>query len=955
MKQAKRKGSGKKPRLGKAKLPYQKRLTLGFAKVEKDLSWLMGAFQELLSELGEEKIEKALPFRHGASAELPPIEKGKVTRAYSIAFGLLNVAEEATAAAMRGMNEAINGPAHEPGSWAQALRLMKAEGVDADTLESDLPTLRVEPVLTAHPTEARRRSVLGCMQEIYGILVERSRYGEKHPGERDRRVRLKVVLERWWRTEEVRTQRPTVDMEREGVIHCLAGSMAQSIAETDRRLRDAWILAGLGKGGPIHPAIRPQLSFGTWVGGDRDGHPLVTPQTTEFSLRQYREASLRLLASSLEKLASRLTLSRKYHGIPPELEKWIGDWRKRVEPEIQSAVGIYQEEPWREAVLLMRHYLPRVGEGKYGYVQPEDLILDLGVVRRSLIAVGASRLAASEVDPVIRIVEVFGFHLAAMDIRQNSGRHDEAIEELEAVLGTQSKIPYRTRPESERRALLEGWLKKTPWSAEEAMSAGPAAAEVIGTYQTLTRHAKSHGIDGLGLSIISMTRDVSDLLAIHVFCRAAGLTRPGEDGSEVCPLPITPLFETLADLQAAPRVVTEFLQHPVTQKTIKVLAQQEAQLALRKRVALVDPGEGEVVLPMQSPPILRVMIGYSDSNKDAGILASQWALHRGQRAIRNAAKEQGVSARFFHGRGGTVSRGAGPTHRFLEALPKGTLSGDLRVTEQGEVIGQKYGTVATAAYNLELLLAGTALSSLSLSSARDDEPKMAEVFEHLSAASTKSYRVLIEEPGFLEFFRQATPIDVVERSTIGSRPSRRTGSAGWADLRAIPWVFSWSQSRFFLPGWYGAGSALQELAQEHPKLFRILRERVKEWPFARYVFNNLESGLASADLEVGQWYADLVKDPKLRKRILGLVEREFGAVKEGLSQLFPDSWAKRRPRFRFTVERRVRPLRALHHWQVDLLRRWRSVEETGSGDAEVLLGELRQTIAAIAAGLRTTG
>ena len=955
MKQAKRKGSGKKPRLGKAKLPYQKRLTLGFAKVEKDLSWLMGAFQELLSELGEEKIEKALPFRHGASAELPPIEKGKVTRAYSIAFGLLNVAEEATAAAMRGMNEAINGPAHEPGSWAQALRLMKAEGVDADTLEADLPTLRVEPVLTAHPTEARRRSVLGCMQEIYGILVERSRYGEKHPGERDRRVRLKVVLERWWRTEEVRTQRPTVDMEREGVIHCLAGSMAQSIAETDRRLRDAWILAGLGKGGPIHPAIRPQLSFGTWVGGDRDGHPLVTPETTEFSLRQYREASLRLLASSLEKLASRLTLSRKYHGIPPELEKWIGDWRKRVEPEIQSAVGIYQEEPWREAVLLMRHYLPRVGEGKYGYVQPEDLILDLGVVRRSLIAVGASRLAASEVDPVIRIVEVFGFHLAAMDIRQNSGRHDEAIEELEAVLGTQSKIPYRTRPESERRALLEGWLKKTPWSAEEAMSAGPAAAEVIGTYQTLTRHAKSHGIDGLGLSIISMTRDVSDLLAIHVFCRAAGLTRPGEDGSEVCPLPITPLFETLADLQAAPRVVTEFLQHPVTQKTIKVLAQQEAQLALRKRVALVDPGEGEVVLPMQSPPILRVMIGYSDSNKDAGILASQWALHRGQRAIRNAAKEQGVSARFFHGRGGTVSRGAGPTHRFLEALPKGTLSGDLRVTEQGEVIGQKYGTVATAAYNLELLLAGTALSSLSLSSARDDEPKMAEVFEYLSAASTKSYRVLIEEPGFLEFFRQATPIDVVERSTIGSRPSRRTGSAGWADLRAIPWVFSWSQSRFFLPGWYGAGSALQELAQEHPKLFRILRERVKEWPFARYVFNNLESGLASADLEVGQWYADLVKDPKLRKRILGLVEREFGAVKEGLSQLFPDSWAKRRPRFRFTVERRVRPLRALHHWQVDLLRKWRSVEETGSGDAEVLLGELRQTIAAIAAGLRTTG
>jgi len=955
MKPAKRKRPERRATLGKAKLPYQKRLSLGFAKVEKDLGWLMGAFQELLSELGEEKIEKALPFRHGASGDLPPIGKGKVTRAYSIAFGLLNVAEEAAAAAMRGMNEAINGPAHEPGSWAQALRILRAEGVDADALQADLPTLRVEPVLTAHPTEARRRSVLACMQEIYGILVERSRYGENHPGERDRRSKLKVVLERWWRTEEVRTQRPTVDMEREGVIHCLAGSMAQSIAETDRRLQDAWVLAGLGKGGPIHPAVRPQLSFGTWVGGDRDGHPLVTPETTEFSLLQYREASLRLLGNSLERLASRLTLSRKYHGIPPELERWIGDWRKRVDPKIQSLVGIYQEEPWREAVLLMRNYLPGTVEGTQGYAQPEDLILDLGVVRRSLIAVGASRLAAAEVDPVIRIVEVFGFHLAALDIRQNSARHDEAIEELEALSKGASKAPYRSRPESERRALLESWLERVPWTTEEALTAGPAAKEVIGTYQTLARHGRVHGIDGLGLSIISMTRDVSDLLAIHVFSRAAGLARPGEDGSEVCPLPITPLFETLADLQAAPRVVTEFLQHPVTQKTIKVLAQQEAHMALRKRVALVDPGEGAVVLPVQPPPVLRVMIGYSDSNKDAGILASQWALHRGQRDIQNAAKEQGVSARFFHGRGGTVSRGAGPTHRFLEALPRGTLTGDLRVTEQGEVIGQKYGTVATAAYNLELLLAGTALSSLSLHSAKEDEPKMTEVFEVLSEASTKAYRALIEQPGFLDFFRQATPIDVVERSTIGSRPSRRTGSAGWADLRAIPWVFSWSQARFFLPGWYGAGSALQELAQDHPKLFRSLREHVREWPFARYVFNNLESGLASADLEVGRWYAELVQDPKLRKRILVHLEKEFTAVKNGLSELFPDSLAKRRPRFRFTVERRVRPLRALHQWQVELLGKWRRLEESGSGDGELLLGELRQTIAAIAAGLRTTG
>lgn len=945
----------KKVPLGKVKLPYAKRLSLGFAKVEKDLSWLMGCFGEMLHELGEEKVEGTLPFRDPQGTALPKIEKGKVTRAYSIAFGLLNVAEEVSAAAMRGLNETINGSEHEPGSWAQALHLLKAEKVEAEVIAAELPTLRVEPVLTAHPTEARRRSVLACMQEIYGILLERSGHGKRDLQEKERRSKLKVVLERWWRTEEVRTQRPTVDMEREGVIHCLAGSMAESIAATDRRLQDAWVHAGLGAGGPVHPAVRPTLCFGTWVGGDRDGHPLVTPATTELSLRQYREASLRLLSSSLEKLGARLTLSRKYHGIPPELDKWLGDWRKRISPAQAAAVAIYQEEPWREAVLLMRHHLPGEGESEKGYQQPEDLILDLGVVRRSLIEVGAGRLAAAEVDSMIRLVEVFGFHLAAMDIRQNSGRHDEAIEELEALLGQTGLIPYGRRPENERRKCIEGWLKKTPWSVEEAMRAGPAAAEVVGTYLTLAGHARHHGIEGLGLSIISMTRDVSDLLIVHVFCRVAGLTRPGADGSEVCPLPITPLFETLADLEAAPRVVSEFLAHPVTQKTIVVLAAQEAQLVLRRRVALVDPQEGTVVLPMQPPPILRVMIGYSDSNKDAGILASQWALHRSQRAIQQAAKEQGVSARFFHGRGGTVSRGAGPTHRFLEALPSGTLLGDLRVTEQGEVIGQKYGTVATATYNLELLLAGTAWSSLSWRSGREDDPRLAEVFELLAAASLKSYRGLVQEAGFVEFFRQATPIDAVERSTIGSRPARRTGAASWADLRAIPWVFSWSQARFFLPAWYGAGKALSEIEREHPKLFRVLQAKVKEWPFARYVFNNLESGLASADLEVSHWYADLVPDLELRNRILGLIETEFSLVKEGLKMLFPDSLAKRRPRFRFTVERRVQTLRALHAWQVKVLRDWRAQEERGSNEAEPLLGELRQTIAAIAAGLRTTG
>ncbi|MEY5063117.1 MAG: hypothetical protein RLZZ112_1081, partial [Verrucomicrobiota bacterium] len=939
-----------RPKLGKARLPYKERLKRGFARVERDLSWMMGIFRELLDELGEKEAGDALPWVHGAK-HLPPIKEGKITRAYAIACGLLNLAEEVAAAAMRQLNEAINGPQHEPGSWAQALCRLKGSGETAEHLAATLPTLRVEPVLTAHPTEARRRSILACMQEIHGILLERGGQSGKDGSDRERRDHLKTVLERWWRTEEVRTQRPTVDMEREGVIHCLAGSMARSIAETDRRLRDAWQIAGFGLGGPVHPAVRPVLSFGTWVGGDRDGHPLVTPEVTGQSLELYRNAAVQLIASGLERLASHLTLSRKYHGIPAELEKWLPEWRRLAGPEAEAEVSVYQEEPWREAVLLMRR---RLLATSLGYRQPDDLILDLGVVRRALLDVGAHRLAAAEVDTMIRLIEIFGFHLAVLDIRQNSHRHDEAIEELQAKAGDRGK-PYRQLDEKERRQLLDGWWENPPWNTESALAAGPAAREVIGTYQVLGRHVESHGSDGVGLSIVSMTRDVSDLMAVHLFARVAGLRVSDEEGRRVCPLPVTPLFETLEDLERAPRVVSEFLQHPIAKKALKVLAHRESETDRRRRLALVDPGEGAVVLPTEPPPVLRVMIGYSDSNKDAGLLSSQWALHRSQREILKAAKEQGVAARFFHGRGGTVSRGAGPTHRFLEALPRGTLSGDLRVTEQGEVIGQKYGTVATAAHNLELLLAGTTLTSLLPEDSVEDDPAMAEIFEILSGESMRSYRGLIETPGFLEYFRQATPIDAVERSTIGSRPARRTGAADFRDLRAIPWVFSWSQARFFLPGWYGAGTAVRKLAKEEPKLFRRMRDRLASWPFAKYVFNNLESGIASADLEVSQGYVELVKDKNLREGITRMIRDEFAEVRAGLTELFQKPLADRRPRFRYTVERRVVPLRALHERQIFLLREWRRAEETKNPAAEGLLADLRGSIAAIAAGLRTTG
>jgi phosphoenolpyruvate carboxylase len=349
----------------------------------------------------------------------------------------------------------------------------------------------------------------------------------------------------------------------------------------------------------------------------------------------------------------------------------------------------------------------------------------------------------------------------------------------------------------------------------------------------------------------------------------------------------------------------------------------------------------------------QVMVGYSDSNKDAGILASQWALHRAQAQLAEVGREFGVQVRFFHGRGGTVSRGAGPTHRFLDALPQGTQGGDIRLTEQGETIAQKFGNASTAAYNLELLLAGvTATATLHAHRAAEPHP-LTPLVAKMAETSRAAYRRLLEADGFLEFYRQATPIDALEHSRIGSRPSRRTGTHTLADLRAIPWVFSWNQSRFYVPGWMGAGSALAALGESE---FAQLAAQLRSWPFLHYVITNVESSIASTDRELMRAYADLVDDNEVRDRIFKLILEEWELTRAMLDRLRGGAMAARRPRMWKTLELRAQALRILHHQQIDLLRRWRGLQDRGEdAAANALLPDLLLSINAIASGLRTTG
>jgi phosphoenolpyruvate carboxylase len=465
------------------------------------------------------------------------------------------------------------------------------------------------------------------------------------------------------------------------------------------------------------------------------------------------------------------------------------------------------------------------------------------------------------------------------------------------------------------------------------MQVGPEGDAVLGCYHVLVEHLRVHGPDGLGALIVSMTRSLSDLLVIYLFGREVGLHINTPDGP-ACPLPVTPLFETIDDLRRSPDILAGFLDHPFTRRS---LAAQSAHAG-------------------SDHPAQQVMIGYSDSNKDGGICASLWSLYRAQQALARIGRDRGVRVRFFHGRGGTISRGAGPTHRFVKALPAGTINGDLRVTEQGEVIAKKYANRITAADNLELLLAGVSRATLlhryRFESSHPLEPTMDRLADH----SRQIYTALLRTEGFVSFFRQATPIDAIEESRIGSRPARRTGQQTLADLRAIPWVFSWGQARFYLSGWYGIGSALEELRAHHPQTFAAVQEHLLTWPPLHYALSNAATSVATADEDVMAAYAGLVENADLREGIMGMILVEYATTRRMLEQVYGGALAERRPNVHAMMQMRRDALRALHLEQIDLLRRWRSRNQASDLEAAAaLLSRLLLTVNAIANGLGSTG
>jgi phosphoenolpyruvate carboxylase len=909
-------------------------LARGLKKVDKDLDFMMTCFVEVLEQLDHKDLAGTLPWMGKRKLRGVQLFSYRGVQAYSIAFQLLNMVEENASAQSKRLREDKHGLASDPGSWGRALRALADAGLTDKQIAKRLNRMRVEPVLTAHPTEAKRATVLEIHREIYKLLVRRENNMWTAAEQRAIREEIKVALERLWRTGEFYHQKPDVQSELRNINYFLSKVFPDAVVSMDLRLRQAWEEAGFDPDRVEHPDSLPQVVLGTWVGGDRDGHPLVTAEVTTRALNLFRSTAIAICNERLETLGQRLSLGDHLQEPPAvfirQVEKHAAAHGEAGEAAIKRNVG----ETWRQYVNLIHLRLPNpVGALGHGqHPTPEGVIADLLFLRETQIEVGAGRIARAELDPLLRFLRTFGFHMAVLDIRQNSAFHDKAIGQLLAATG-QADAHFAQWDESRRLGFLDSELRSTRPFMREQASIGPEADAVVACHRALATHIDHYGSAGLGSLIVSMTRSVSDLLSVYLLAREAGLTAGGSDDA-YCLLPVVPLFETIGDLERSTGIMDAFLSHPMTQRTLKA----------RRDAGLTDG------LTQQ------VMIGYSDSNKDGGILASLWNLYRAQQNLAAVGEKHGVRIVFFHGRGGTISRGAGPTHRFIDALPQGSIQGEMRVTEQGESITQKYANHITAVNNLELLTAGVTQNTFLHDVAVRSEAAQAKVMDRLAEFSREAYQDLITTPRFIDFFRQATPIDVIEASRIGSRPSRRTGAASLEDLRAIPWVFAWSQARFYLSGWYGVGSALARLKEEDPKGFEVIRKNYDDWPPLRYMLKNASTSVLASNRSMMKLYGGLVTDKKLRGLFLNRILAEHGLARKMLDELSGSKLSEGRPRLRKVIALREEAIDLLHEQQVALLKDWRKkVADGDRKEAEALLPQMLLSLNAIAAGLQATG
>ncbi|HZX72334.1 MAG TPA: phosphoenolpyruvate carboxylase [Rhodanobacter sp.] len=833
-------------------------------------------------------------------ADLDAAHAEALARAFATYFQAVNTAERVHRIRRR-RDYQREGNQVQPESLLDALGKLKEQGVGADELLGWLDRLWIEPVFTAHPTEAVRRSLLEKEQAIVRSLVD-GFDPERTPQERaadDERIYM--ALSAGWQTAEASPIRPTVQDEHHHVGFYLANPLYRVVPALYEALDDA-LQSIYG----VAVALPRLLGFATWVGGDMDGNPNVGADTIAASLATQRAQVIEHYLADVATLARLLSQTESRVAVAPALQQRLADYRERFPQAAAKIRPRHADMPYRCLLTLIGARLgASLDDAAEGYASAAELLVDLRLIDDSLIEHRGLHAGAYAVRRLIRRVSTFGLHLARLDVRQDSRVHDDA---LAALFDDQD---WAGRSADQRTQQLRDYASG---SARFAISHAEVVTALYDVFATVGDTRRRYGSEAVGLYVISMARSAADVLAVLALARYGGLIQ-----DDSVPLNIAPLFETVDDLTNAPATLQALLDDPVYRR----------HLAARKDQQWV-------------------MLGYSDSGKDGGTLASRWGLQRAQVELLEVANQAGIQLAFFHGRGGSASRGGVRLAPALMSSPRGSVAGVLRVTEQGEVIHRKYGIRALALRNLEQTVSAVLRASLR---PREDDPREQRwrtQMDALSANSRATYRAFVEHPHFVDYFRSATPIDVIERMTLGSRPASRRSMRGVQDLRAIPWVFAWTQCRSILPGWYGLGSALEQGVREFGE--DAMAEIARDWPFFSNMLDDVEMVLAKCDLEIAAAFSRL--SGPLHDEMFGLIRSEFERTRRELLQLKGHHTVLQdAPRLAASIRLRNPYVDPMSLLQVDLLQRWRASD----CDDDVLLQALVACVNGVAQGLQNTG
>ncbi len=844
------------------------------------------------------------------------IEQASVLiRAFTNYFQLINLAEDNERVRRIRRREAERAPAPRRGSIREAIMMLRDRGMSADDLRSLLARAQVRLVLTAHPTEARRRTIIDKQARVFRIIRD---LDERRPlpAEAARaRVRLASTIAELWSSNEVRAVQPTVlDELHAGLIH-FRQTLVHVVPQIYRDLEEA--LADLYPDEFI--PVPPFLTFGSWIGGDRDGNPNVTPAVTAATLRIMKDAALDFLDLRLGELAGRISVSTYVTGPAHQLEPLLESYRGLFPDIARELEERNADEPYRQVLSLMRERVRAARHDRPGaYTEPGELVADLRHVEQSLLAQGEPLITRGDLHDVIRQADRSGFHFARLDLRDHAKRHETALAEVLAITGVHPN--YRALPESEKAALLAKEIADPrPLIPMDVSALSPEAREVVETFRLTRELLTGPHRDAIRTYIISAADAPSDILEVLLLMKESLLASVGGGAM----MQIAPLFEQGASLAAARDIMCRLLAEPVY------------------RTAVRSWGDTQ-----------EVMIGYSDSNKEIGYLASSWALYTAQVELARLFEEHGIDFTFFHGRGGSIGRGGGPTNVAILAQPPGTVRGRIKLTEQGEVVSARYSLPEIAHRELELVTGAVLVSTVGAlpQPAPDRMAIFTEALAAMAEWSATAYRDLVyNDPEFVAFFQQATPIDEIARLKLGSRPARRTASTRIEDLRAIPWVFSWTQARILLPGWYGLGTALARGRDTYG--LELLQEMERDWPFFAALLSNAELGLAKADMRIAERYVELVEPPELRDRVWERIRTEFELTRDLLLAITGQhALLDRDPVLQRSVARRNPYVDPLSFIQIELLRRFRR-----DGSSETYLRPVLLTINGIAGALKNTG